>query len=154
MKIKIREANVKDLKDVANLQMKLLKYERKFDNKIKVGTTTSNTKYLKYNMLKKNKGKIFIALDENRIIGYCDGWIEKITHYTFNKRGYVIDCFVLKKYRGESVGSRLLKELIKWFKSKNVKYVIIDVYSKNKKAYKLWKNLGFKEIIINMRRVV
>lgn len=153
-KIKIREAKKSELKEVADLQTKLAKHERKFDKKIKIGTKTNNVKYLKHFVLKKCKGKIFVAFDGGKMIGYCDGWFGKTKQYTFDKIGYVSDCFVLERYRRKGVGSRLLKELLKWLKEKNVKHVKMDVYLKNKDAYKLWKFMGFKETTISMRKVI
>lgn len=154
-KLELREAKSKDLKEVAKLEIKLTKYERVFDKKLKVWIERDNLLYIKHEVLGKNKGKIFIALDGNKVVGYCDGWVEKAPpEYVFDKIGYIEDCFVMENYRRRGVGGRLVKELLKWFKSRNVNYAKINVYSKNKGAHDVWESIGFKDTILSMRKVI
>ena len=66
--------------------------------------------------------------------------------------GYCDDLFVLPKYRSMGVGRKLLTKLLKWFKSKKIKYFEIDVYSNNEIAVKAYRSLGFRDYILKMRK--
>lgn len=153
--MKIRKAKSKDLKEIAKLQNKLEKHERKFNKKQKIHTPKSLEKYLKQTVLGKRKGKIFIALnkDTNRIVGFCDGWVQKAGYLIYGKMGYVSDIYILKKYRRRGIATKLIKEL-KWFKSKKIKCIYLEAYSKNRPAIKTYKSLAFKEIETKFRKVI
>lgn len=159
-KIKIREAELGELEEVAELKIKLGRYERKFDRELKIWSKKTIVNHLKKDVLGKNKGKIFVAVDEGarRVVGYCTGWVQSDDwpwiEYKGTRLGYVCDCFVLNEYRGRRIGSNLVKETLKWLKSKKVKAAYLDVYLKNKRAYYVWKALGFRELEMTMRKVI
>jgi len=159
-KIKIREASLRDLESVAELKLKLGKHERRFDKEMKILPKRTIVTYLKKDVLGKNKGKIFVAVDESirRIVGYCIGWIDSgdwpWIEYRGLRAGYICDCFVLDKYRRRGIGSSLVKEMLKWLKSRKIKITHLGVYSRNKRAYNAWKSVGFRELEITMRKVV
>jgi ribosomal protein S18 acetylase RimI-like enzyme len=66
-------------------------------------------------------------------------------------RGFICDIFIEKKFRHKGVGEALIKNMVKWFKSKKIRDVELNVYSKNIKALKIYKHLGFKEFDKVMR---
>jgi len=158
MKVKIREAKLNELEEVAELKMKLDKYERKFDKIIKVCSKNCIATYLKKDVLEKRKGKIFIAKDEetNKIVGYCNGWIYKADwlQYKNVKLGYISDCFILKEYRRMGIARKLIGKMLKWFKSKKIRISYLEVYLKNKNAHNVWGRLDFKDLEINMRKMI
>ena len=58
--------------------------------------------------------------------------------------GYVDDIFVRKSARKRGFGKILMKEFIKWAKSKKATKVRLGVRKNNKKAIRLYKKLGFE----------
>ena len=149
MTLEIKEANNSDLSKIAELKIGLAKYEKKFDKMRKIENKTSDIKWFK-NIMKKYKGKIFVAFYGKEIVGYCTGWAEK-RPYLVAKNGYICDLFVCKEYRKKKIATKLVKHLLNWFKYKNVKSIYLNVYSSND-AIKIWRNWGFKEIEIVMRK--
>ena len=60
--------------------------------------------------------------------------------------------FVEENYRNKWIASRLLSYSLEEFKNNDVKYIEINVLSKNKIAKKLYKKFGFdtfKEVMRN-----
>jgi len=77
---------------------------------------------------------------------------KKPSYFPMKYAGYCDDLFVLPKYRSMGVGRKLLTKLLKWFKSKKIKYFEIDVYSNNEIAVKAYRSLGFRDYILKMRK--
>jgi len=54
--------------------------------------------------------------------------------------------FVYKEFRGKNIGYKLIERVIKEAKSMNYKTIKLDTLVSMKKAIKLYKKFGFKEI--------
>jgi len=77
-----------------------------------------------------NKVRIFIALDNNKIIGYAF-----IAHFRKNNLGILVK----KEYCGKGIGGRLMKNLLEGQKD-----VWLSVEEENTKALNLYLKMGFK----------
>ncbi len=86
------------------------------------------------------KGAVFIAITDNRIIGYLCGLIEKDI---YGVSGYIGEIFVEEKFRGKGISTRLKDEFISYLKSKQIHICRIDV-NPNNSAQEVYKNWGFK----------
>jgi len=86
-----------------------------------------------------------IALADNEIAGFIIGVIHK--SFKTGNVGHVFTLDVAKKYRRKGIALRLLQELEKKFKEKNAKESILEVRLGNKAAKKLYKKLGYEEIL-------
>jgi len=51
------------------------------------------------------------------------------------------------------MGEKLFQELIKWFKSKGIKWIKVGVYANNFNSIKFWEKMGFKEYVIWMTKI-
>jgi ribosomal protein S18 acetylase RimI-like enzyme len=60
-----------------------------------------------------------------------------------NSKGHLDSLYILKEYRGNGYAIELVKHVIKWFKSKKVRFVDISVDAPNHPAKKLYEKLGF-----------
>lgn len=146
----IRKATKRDLKEIVRLRREFyLKYccsHDKFLNPewAKRGLPISTALALK-------KGNLFIAEEDNKIVGYTVGEIKKQPPYIrYPKKGVIDNVFVKKEYRDRGIGKKLIKEIISCFRKKGVSWTYLLVYPDNKKAYNLYKKLGFKEWFIEM----
>lgn len=86
-------------------------------------------------MLKNNNGKIYLAQDNDKIIGLIMGIIrkpiEEFDYKRLDKMGEVIELIVTKKTRSKGIGKRLLNEIEEYFKSQNCSTINIDVFGYN-----------------------
>ena len=154
--MKIRKATKRDLKTLNELQLALANYELIFSKTLKKPESVKKKYYQNYKKKIKKKDCIFfVAVDKKKIVGYIFGEIETPEHpHIYKKRGYIVDAFILRKYRRKGIGEKLYKKLIKWFKSKKVKWIKVGVYANNINSIKFWERMGFKEYVIWMTKTV
>jgi ribosomal protein S18 acetylase RimI-like enzyme len=49
--------------------------------------------------------------------------------------------------RRHGIGTKLLKEIVTWFKAKNLDMVELSVAAKNKVGYSFWRKHGFTDYL-------
>ncbi len=150
----IRDAQNKDLESLAKLGVRLNKYEWDCDPKLKIKIATiKQTKKEFSNNLRSKNTKILVAEIEGNLIGYCIGSIEKPKHFNFKRLGYINSCFVDDKFRGKSIGKKLIGSMDDWFRKKRIKVVELGVLHVNISA-KIWRKMGFQDYYIKMRKLI
>lgn len=104
-------------------------------------------------LLKAEKAHIWIAEDGKKPVGFSLVYIKKnYPIYTPEEIGQIDIIFVQSSYRGKNISSKLRNEALKWFKSKEIRQVSLDVYKENKYAYSVYKRWGFVDACVNMRK--
>lgn len=107
--------------------------------------------------VKKQYGKIFIAVKQGRAVGvvickiFQGGGEEEITT-TCPKVGFISDLAVLKSQRRQGIGKALLAKAERFFKDCGCEYSQLEVFALNTQAYELYKNLGFEPLCIYMSK--
>jgi len=153
MKIKIEEAKRKDMDSILELNKGLTDFHRKIDKYYKPGK--ENVRWVRKWLLKdfgKRNFKILVAKDGNKIIGYFTGEIGKPAPYAKPRKiGKIGQVFILEKYRRKSIGERIFRELVKWFKANKIKNIELSVDARNKIGIAAWKKYGFFEFQKKMR---
>ena len=152
--VKIRKALLKDLEIIYNLNVDLAKHELRFDP-IRKRPQKRKRYHHGYNKLreklKKRDCQFLIAEDLGEPIGFIEGCIKKSpSFYKYPRRGEIGPTFVKKEYRKKSIGRKLVKEMLSWFKSKNIKWIQLTTHAKNINSINFWKKIGFKEYSIWM----
>ena len=90
-------------------------------------------------LINKQNGKIFLAIEDTKIIGLVLGAvnlndeIDKLTN-DCTKTGNVLELIVKNSSRGQGRGKLLVKELENYFKSINCKRINIEVFGPIKSA--------------------
>jgi len=125
--MKIRNATIKDKKDITNLYHELYP-----GRKIKKLLPIEKTKF---------KSFIFVAEENKQIVGFI--WANFI-QYAFSKFGYIEELFVKKQFRSKGIGRSLVKTIMKKFKDLKVAAVFVTTEKENKEAIELYQKLGFK----------
>lgn len=140
MKIKIRKARLKDLKEIVKIAKETIEFHSQYDKEL------YSNRALKFypTELKKSikKALFFVALADKKIVGYVYGSIHN--WYPGYKIGNIVDLAVKENYRGKGIGKSLLKTIISTLKKKGCKKAVIQVELKNKIALFLYHSLGFK----------
>lgn len=156
MKVAIRKAKAKDLDALQDMFKALIKHESRVDPLIKLNRSSlSKAKGYYRKALRKSNSIILIAENENVPVGFIYGWIERTPDiFKLKKRGYICDAFVKKNFRERGIGTVLTKEILRFFKSKKVSWVKLTVYSKNINSVNVWRSLGFKDNMIEMKKLI
>lgn len=149
------DESIKDL--LVELQEYIVEIDRE---KYNILTDEYRTKYFEKTMNEVNKyeGKIFLAIDNEKVIGVIVGLInnEEESTYDFNvpKRGRVTELVVSKECRSNGVGNQLLDKMEKYFKEVGCKGILIDVFAYNENAQRFYyKNGYFNRNIEVMKKI-
>jgi ribosomal protein S18 acetylase RimI-like enzyme len=152
-KFNIRKANPNDLPAITDLAGKMVDFHRSLDNYYKPLSAYKNLeKELAGELADKNS--LFLVIEkDNKIIGYFRGSIEPAPAYASPKKiGVIYDIYVQKEYRKQGVGEALMKEILEWFQSKNIKNIELSVDARNNNAINFWKKFGFFEYKLRLRK--
>jgi ribosomal protein S18 acetylase RimI-like enzyme len=151
-KVSIIEYKSKYAEDVKDLLDELERYICKID---KLDTQKMWPDYRErefndtINEVEQKQGKIYLALINQKAIGLIIGIIrtyEKEDLYTLDTsiiKGVITELVVNENYRCLGIGDKLMSKIEKYFKSKNCKYVFVDVFGPNINAQKFYNKYGY-----------
>jgi len=104
-------------------------------------------------LMKSPDGLVLVALDGEQVIGYSLSEIEEPPKgLKRDKYGYVHNIAVTAGYRRRGVAEKMLGEILKWFQSKNVERVELEITTRNQVAYSFWGKQGFTEYMRKLYR--
>ena len=149
----IRKATIKDFEKLNKLKKEFFKWECEQDKRINPAYINKGLGSRLARNLKSKKVVFFVADDKGELVAYAGAEIEKNPKMAkYEKRGHLFNLYVIPKFRGKKIGEQLTKEVLKWFKQKKLKDQKIMVYTHNKRAHNLYKKVGFKDYIIEMKK--
>ena len=113
-------------------------------------TARDESKDLFDEMIKHGKSRIFLALDNDEVVGFLE--MHKVPRFRRAKYyGEIEGMFVREKYYGMGVANSLMKLAYEW--AKNEKLDCIRLYSgfELKRAHAFYKKMGFDEAGITFK---
>ena len=161
MAILIRKAKVSDIKFLVSLAKELMDHNMQLARNDKtrlellqpVDNVSSLWRRWALKSIKSPNGLVLVAESNGEIIGYSLNLIkENVKVHKIRKIGHVSDLYVSQGYRNKGIATKFMKEALKWFKKKELKYLSIGVHAKNMKAHKIYKRWGFFDYHTEMRR--
>ena len=146
----IKEVETKEeLKKCDEFLNKLILDEKKYNDNI----NTDNKIEHYYEKVLNDNNKLFIAVDNDNILGYI---FMKITDPNKNAEIYkeaIIDAlYVEEEYRNKGVATYLIEKTIEYSKNKDAKKISINVIYNNEIAKKLYYKLGFEDFSIKLKQ--
>jgi ribosomal protein S18 acetylase RimI-like enzyme len=151
----LRRATIKDFDRLKKIKADFYLWECGMDKRIRPEWAEKQLQSRLARNLKHHTKSVafFIAEERGEIIGYSGGEIEKALGFVKSKRlGHMFNLYVKPEYRKKGIGKKLIKEVLAWFKKNKVKELKILVYPHNKPAHEIYKKLGFKDYIIELRK--
>ncbi|HLC48562.1 MAG TPA: GNAT family N-acetyltransferase [Candidatus Norongarragalinales archaeon] len=154
MEFTIRKAAFSDAEAILEEGLELTKFLKIYDPQIY--GFKENYAGIYRNLIRKimrgKKSAAFVAVYEGKIIGHIL-LVEKrhFPIYQKDSEAFVEEMFVAKQFRNLGVGTKLLDAAKKWGKTRKLPFLGINVHTKNNKAFKLYRNLGFREHHFEMR---
>jgi ribosomal protein S18 acetylase RimI-like enzyme len=142
--LKIRKAKLSDLKIVRDLNAELFKFDGPRDKFINhQWPYKEGEKYFK-KMIKGDKTVCLVAKINKEIVGYLAGAVtKKLSYRIVKKRIELENIFVVEKYRGKGVGSKLVEEFFKWGREQKATRILVVAYATNYKAIEFYKKNKF-----------
>ncbi len=142
----IKEAEMKHLKDILNLNQQLFDYEyENFDKTLDCSWSPNNEKYFK-NSITKDDSLALVVLIKNKVIGYLIGSIKKAEDFRNIKKLAEIDnMIILSEYRKKGIGTSLCKRFIDWAKKKGIRRIKVVASANNIKTINFYRKNKFKD---------
>ena len=144
----IKTATIDDLQKVQELNLKLFEKEHKeFDSLLNLDWTFGKigTKYYQ-DRLSKADGCVFVAIVDDKIVGYLCGGLTKAKDYRILPIVAELEnTFVLGEFRSKGIGKQLYNKFIGWCKTKNVGKIRVEASAQNELAIKFYRNNNFKD---------
>jgi ribosomal protein S18 acetylase RimI-like enzyme len=147
----IRTANIMDIEKILDLEKQVFEIHFKARPDL-IKKFPMNYEFVK-NLIEGNTGKIFIAEENEQIIGHCIINIRVIKdHHLFHdmKNIEIDDMCIDENYRRKGVGKKLFEEVEKYAKEIGVNNIELMVWEFNQSARKFYEYIGFKTRISRM----
>ena len=98
--------------------------------------------------VKNNKGKCYLAIDNDKAIGLIMGTIPGYDEYDYldykcPNRGIITELIVTKNTRSKGIGKELMKYMENYFKDNNCEYVLVDVFAYNNLGINFYNKNGY-----------
>ena len=103
--------------------------------------------------VKKNNGRCYIAVENDKAIGLIMGTIPPYDEYDYldykcPKRGRITELIVTSKIRSKGVGQQLINKMEEYFRSVGCEYVLVDVFAYNENAINFYNKRGYHSRMI------
>ncbi len=148
--MEMRQANIDDVDKINEIFsegiLQELKFQYSSNAKIKKEFEWEVKNHKKYiNKDLKDKNQYWIVLELNGlVIGFGSSYIK-------DGKGVVESVYVDKGFRRKGYGIKIVKELLRWIRSKKVRVIESNLFVKNLPSLKLHEKLGFKSYMFRMR---
>lgn len=141
MNFNISKVMLNEISEINNMLTDLIQDERKnYDSNI-----NENYKVEEFyeKLINNNDKTIFVARDNDIVLGYVYGFIQDNGSLYNNKVAQLDALFVKEQYRGNGIARSLTKEFINWAEEKGVASIELSVCKDNTNAISLYENEGF-----------
>ena len=146
--------------DIKDLLLELQEYICSIDRE-KYNIITDECREESFNKtikeVSENNGRIFLAEDDNKIVGFIAGIIieaENTYEFCGPKTGRVTELIVTKKCRAKGAGKLLLDKMEEYFKVSGCKRSLIEVFEYNEIGKNFYyKNNYFNRVIDIMKHI-
>ena len=150
----IRRANYGEVEIIQNLNNDLINYEmaQGFDSYIKDWALSEESR--KYFLDLIENQYVVVAEVEGEIVGYLAGSIYQDLSYSYYSglTAEANNMFVKEGYRAYGIGAKLMSSFLDWCKQNNAKRVMVTASSKNEKTIKFYRNMGFDDINLTLKK--
>lgn len=152
--IQIEKANLNDLKNIQQLnQLLFIKEKNEYDGKFDENWPflSWGEEYFKKQLTQVDR-IIFVAKEGDKVIGYIAG-VSKMDHSLCDQPTIVEldNMLVMDDYRGQGIGSELVKKLKDWAKEKDAARMIVLANHKNDKGINFYKKHGFEDYLVELK---
>ena len=156
--MEIREFTQTDIEKIKDLLIELQQHVIKIDKyNLNIISEEYRDKYFDYMVedCSKQQGKIFVATDHNKILGFIAGFIQTYDDrdkidYSCPKKGIIAELIVSSSSRSKGTGHNLLSAMENYFKSIGCEYIQIDVFAYNDIAKNFYHKHNYEERMITL----
>ena len=138
----IRDAELKDARQLDLLLTRLIRYEAQYDSNLN-GNCEINENYC--NRIGLEGHKLILAEEDGEIIGYLYGFLYHIPGVYESPIAILDALFIDEKHRRKGYASKLIAEFRTFARENGAVQIELKVVSNNKNAVDLYRKLSFME---------
>jgi GNAT superfamily N-acetyltransferase len=158
MTITIRRAEKRDVEPLGRLGALLMKLHYDFDPQRflepRPGSQRGYASFLD-GFLDVDDACIFVADSDGEVVGYVFAALEPMSWKELRgPAGFVHDLLVSEPFRRSGTATRLMEAAIGWLREHGAPRVILGTAAKNAGAHKLFRELGFRDTMVEMTLVL
>ena len=150
----IRKAKIEEVETIQKLNNELINYEMEqgFDSYIKDWALSKESKDYFLDLIKNQF--VFVSVVDEKIVGYLAGSIYNDLSYSYydGLTAEANNMFILREYRAYGIGRKLMNSFVEWCKLNNAKRIMVTASSKNERTIKFYRNMGFEDINLTLRK--
>ncbi len=142
----IRAATCQDIPAVVALWEELMDFHRAKDPFFERAPNGSNlfARFVEEN-IRNDAACVLVAVVEGRIVGYCQGILERHPAVIAEpEHGQVLDFVVTASYQGTGIGTQMFETLREWFRREGIRRLEVRHSMFNETAARFWPRMGFK----------
>jgi ribosomal protein S18 acetylase RimI-like enzyme len=149
--LEIRPYQSADLESVRRLIGELQAYERQLETEVAEPTQAFTADYVAHLLkdVEEKHGHMLVAVTNNHIGGMVAGYVGKDSSST-EEHFYIAELVVSASYRGQGIGSDLMRTIEKLARADGFKKMRIGVLAANPRVHQLYKRLGFRDYAIEL----
>ena len=147
--ILIRTATLKDLPTLLEFEQGIITAERPFDPTLAADPISY---YDLKVLIELDTAEVIVAEVDNQIVASAYAKIKKgEPFFQFEEYAYLGFMFVRPEFRGQGINQKIVDELVRWVKSRNLTELRLQVYEENAGALRAYEKAGFKKYMMTMR---
>ena len=149
--IRIKKATMKDLDSIQKLNNSLFDLEfKEFDSTLKLGWPFEKEGKEYFEDMIENE-IIFVAQDNEKIIGYLAGYICEQMSYKTETFAELDNMYIEDNYRRLGIGTLLISEFKRYCRDKNIQNIQVTTSAKNNRAIQFYLKNDFENYNITLK---
>ena len=147
--VEIRMAREEDIPAIVDMLKRLKKLNQEFDTHFSVSEDIEKnaTAHLREN-LKDTEGRMFmVATIEGKVSAFMEILLRKRIYYSPPVEARIIEFYVMPEHRMLGLGKKMMNELVKELKSREITLISSEFPSQNMIAKNFYEKAGFRQLI-------
>ncbi len=147
-RVAIRKAKAEDVKQAADLLVRLKKLNGEFDPLFKVVEDADEraSRYLNESMASKNC-LVLVAKIDTKVIGFLRAEVKERPFYEPVREGIITDIYILPEGRRKSLGNDILNKASEKLKQMGAAMIVAEFPAQNEIAGRFYTKRGFRALV-------
>ena|SRR3972149_2552814 len=145
--MEIVTASEKHIPEILELWKEFMDFHKDIDTRfpLSVNASVNQENHLRASLQSEN-AQLLVAIDKSHVIAYSLSEINKYPPiFTRDTYGFISDMAVKSNYRRKGIGEEMLARIHKWFDSRKIDRIELNVAARNQVGYPFWRKHGFKD---------
>jgi len=147
----VRRAAVKDFEALKEIKTEFFRWECEQDVMLDPAYVKRVLGMRLAKNLRQSNTVFVIAEEEGKAVGFAGAEIKKNgSDLKYRHQGHLFGIYVRPHHRRKGIAEKMLNEIMKWFKEKNIDYLVLERWDHNKIAASLYRKFGYKDRLVSM----